>query len=128
VGDWLCLHCGGKNGFFMVLLNLACWCEAIVNDADRVPFTKTMGDVAWVLSQMVTVGTPSTKWVRNAHNDQDSYTLCKRYVDFFVDRYSLTCSCLASINDSIHHASTIVPTCLSSFIPHHYLPLMINNR
>ncbi|KAG1778661.1 hypothetical protein EV702DRAFT_1196173 [Suillus placidus] len=78
VGDWLCLCHGGKNGFFMVLISLACWCEAIVDDADRVSFTKAMSDVAWVLSQMVTVGTPSTKCMRNAHDDQGSSTLRKR--------------------------------------------------
>ncbi|KAG1739810.1 uncharacterized protein EDB91DRAFT_1053589, partial [Suillus paluster] len=92
VGDWLCLCRGGKNEFFIVLLSLACWCEAIVNDADCISFTKAMGDVAWVLSQMVTVGTPSMKHVHNTHNDQGSSTLCKQYVDiFFVNHYSLMC-------------------------------------
>ncbi|KAG0695582.1 hypothetical protein DFH29DRAFT_758156, partial [Suillus ampliporus] len=62
-GDWLCLRRGGKNGFFMVLLSFACWCEAIVNDTDHFSFTKAMGDVAWVLNQM-TASTPSTKRVR----------------------------------------------------------------
>ncbi|KAG1811958.1 hypothetical protein DFJ58DRAFT_673783, partial [Suillus subalutaceus] len=47
VGDWLCLHHGGKKGFFMVSVSLACWCEAIVDNADLVSFTKAMGDVAW---------------------------------------------------------------------------------
>jgi len=58
-GDWLNIHKGGTNRFFMVILTLAWWLRAIAGVVDADPkFARALEDVSWVLDHLIS---PS-KW------------------------------------------------------------------
>ena len=68
--DWSGLQYGGGNGFFLIILTLSWWAQAVQNDLSQEDFLSAVDDVHWVITQ-ISMGFQTSEKRRNDDDEPE---------------------------------------------------------
>jgi hypothetical protein len=79
--QWETLRRGGSNGFFMIVLALSWWVEAMGGKADSTGLSEAIDDVAWVVWCMADMpAMPGQLIGKHTRDDEPDTSVKKRYI------------------------------------------------